>query len=437
MRTFSALFLIATLLFTSPDKARQQNDIVFAPSIHQLDVLLEYDVRAWLAANHPGATNIYAVMSSSENENGIFVSLAGMTPTTSPPYRWRMEDGNIIWTGTLKRVDGQMELYNPGEQVSRVSSKLAAPSRSSLLGGVGGGPDISFPWQVGTEMQYGVRGIHGGGFSINGIGLDFIGGDDMGEASAPPMVYASADGTIVDVCEDSHSTGIKVVGGENTIAYFHLQNDASLTQGTVYSKGDPIGSLVYGSFDDTCGTAEQQPSHYHIHWVVQDNSSGNFQAEGWQLKSSDAKWHRGNETVSTGQWILGGGGSGTLTDDPGSKPRSTLVIIPGKSSSGGGSAIWDYLLVGINTIYTTFKTWYAPTNPVNADNELMWVLAMNMFKTLIKDANVYLINDTLNILPLVYVYSAMLFLEGIKWVFVITLSVLNLAKDVKGLLATS
>lgn len=430
MKTFSSVILLVMLLFGSPTVSNdeQQPAIILAPSMHQLEPLLEYDVMQWLDINRPAATHIYAVMSNADNQYGVFVSLAGIDVSTPPPYDWQLEEGNVIWTGTLKRVAGELQLFTPGgHQANHTVYKLASPTLSAFLGGPGGGPEIAFPWQAGTKMQYGTRGIHGGGFNF-GIGLDFISGDDMGNDAAPPVIYASANGTIVNVCSDAFSTAVQLVEGENTFAYFHLENNASLTQGAVYTKGQPIGTLRYGSFNldmsEPCGWAEQQPNHYHLHWVVEDNNAGNFQAEGWILKSSDGKWHRGSETISINQWLLGGGGSGSLTDDPGSKPNSTLVIIAGQSSMGGGSSIWDYFLIAMNTLYGTVKGWYvANFQPANSENEKMWVLTANMFNTIIKDANIYLVNDTINIMPLFYAYSAMLALEAIKWGATIIISI--------------
>jgi hypothetical protein len=446
MKIITSLFIISYLL-GGYIPAQQVDAIIMAPSIHTMDVLLTNDISNWLDAMRPGGTNIYAVMNYTDNQNGIYISLAGLDPATPPPYNWQIENGqgesNVIWTGTLTRKAGKLELFTVPGVVQPVSnldlfnvlSVIEPVSKlgSMMFSGPGGGAEIAFPWSVGSKMMYGTRGVHGGGFSF-GIGLDFVGGNDLGAGVAGDTVYASAAGTITAVCRDSTSVGIKVEGGGNKIAYFHLKDSDILAEGTTFARGTPIGRLVHGQFNNTCGWAAQQPTHYHIHWVVEP-SAGKFRAEGYVLDTSSQKWTRGNEVISMSQYIQGGGGTGDI-DDPGS--GGGLVIIPGGESSGGGSSMWDFVVIGVNNIYGMFKTWYAPSvTLVNPQNEQMWTLAGNMMRTMIKDANVYLVNDSLNVLPFAIVYGVMLFMEGIKWIAIGILIVINLVKDIKGLALTS
>jgi hypothetical protein len=433
-----SLLLVVTFLMGMPVTQQQDNSIVMAPSLHavDLDPVLAYDLQHWLDQTRPGGTNIFSIMEYSENKNGIFISLAGIDPATPAPYNWNLEEGNVIWTGTVTRVHGQLQLFSP-DQVIAASIVPFASLLNIFLPAAGGGPDVAFPWQGGAKLMYGTRGVHGGGFGF-GIGLDFVGGNDLGSNVASDVVYASATGTVTAVCKDDYSAAIKVEGGGTKIAYFHfLLDTAGLEVGTTYARGAPIGRLRPGNFNggtSGCGWADQQANHYHLHWVVEP-ASGKYRAEGYQLSTSTQKWTRGNESVSTGQWITGGGGSSGLDDPAGT--GGPIVIVPGQGSSGGGASLWDFVIVSINTVYGYFKAWYMPQPMVNADNEQMWLLANNMLKTMIKDANVYLVNDALNIVPLVISYSVMLFLEGIKWLALTVLVVFNLVKDVKGLATTS
>jgi hypothetical protein len=287
--------------------AQQGDAIIMAPTIHTMDVLLTHDLTVWLDAMRPGGTHIYAVMNYTDNQNGIYISLAGLDPATPSPYNWQLENGqgesNVIWTGTLTRKAGKLELFTvPGavEPVSKLDlfsvAGVVQPviNLSSLMfGGAGGGAEIAFPWAAGSKMMYGMRGVHGGGFSF-GIGLDFLGGNDLGSGVAGDTVYASAAGTITAVCRDSTSVGIKIEGGGNKIGYFHLKDSAQLAEGTTFARGTPIGRLVHGPFNNTCGWAEQQQTHYHIHWVVEP-AAGKFRAEGYVLNTSTQEWVRGNE----------------------------------------------------------------------------------------------------------------------------------------------
>jgi hypothetical protein len=433
MKTLANITLIITMLVIVTPAAAQTEGIIFAPSIHQddMDVLLLHDLTEWLELTRPGGTHIFAVMNHSENVNGIFVSLAGISPTTPPPYQWQLEnnqgESNVVWTGTLTRVGGRLELFTVDQLMAHV------PKVANILPGPGGGADITFPWSVGSKMMYGTRGVHGGGFGF-GIGLDFVGGNDLGSGVAGDVVYASSSGTITAVCRDSTSVGIKVEGGGNKIAYFHLADDASLAEGTTYSRGAPIGKLVHGSFNNTCGWADQQPTHYHVHWVV-EAAGGRWQTEGYVLNTSTQVWTRGGENIKTGQYITGGGGTGGFDDPTGS--GDPLVIVPGQTSSGGGASMWDYVVIGINTIYGTFKTWYSPTRITNNDNEQLWIITANMARTMIKDANIYLVNDAINVLPLAMCYGVMLWLEAIKWLAMGIFVVFNLVKDLKGLAIAS
>jgi hypothetical protein len=105
-----------------------------------------------------------------------------------------------------------------------------------------------------------------------------------------------------------------------------------------FSQGSMMGTLVYGTFDDTCGNADQRPNHYHLHFGFEPANNA-MRLEGCILSTTTEKWTCGTSTVSAGQFLRGGGGSGV-------------------AGSGGGAiaqpSFWDYLVVGVLGIYDQF-----------------------------------------------------------------------------------
>lgn len=423
MRMLTALFLLAFLV----QPAQAVGVVLVDNDHHPLPTLFEYDVLVYLEQNRPADTHLYAVMAYDFNENGEFVSLAGLAPDTQPPYYWRLEDGNVIWIGTLTRIDGAIQLYQPGA----IAMNAKTPGLGKTLeAGPGGGVDIYLPWQAGKKMMFGSRAVHGGGFSVsNSIGLDWVGGDDFGADAASATVYASASGEVTAVCTDGTSAAYLVEGGGNQIAYFHLEIDNLIGMGDTVARGQPIGSLVYGNFDDTCGWASQQPDHYHLHWVVVP-ANNRFRAEGWTLDTTTARWTRGNETIRTGQWVTGGGGFGSLDngeDDPASGPGS-VVITPGdpEMSGGGGAHLWDYVVIGLNQMYTTFKGYYVPEDYSTEDSDELFRVSENMMRTMIQDWNIILVNDVINLTPWFILIGVILGAEVVRWVMITVLFGFNI-----------
>jgi hypothetical protein len=418
MKPFATLILFLAWLMPA---AQTSGAILVESQRHPLPALFQIDVVSFLSTTPPAETQLYAVMSYAMNTHGEFVSLAGLDPNTPPPYDWSLEDGNVIWTGTLTRVNGVIELYQPNRARAQVMplASVAYPLIQLLPSLDGGGTEIYFPWATGSQMMFGTRGVHGGGFGITGaVGIDWLSGDDFGGLAAPPTVYASTDGTITDVCTDDHSMAIKVEGTAETIGYYHLEIDSAMTNGTTVTRGQPIGNLVYGSFNDDCGWAEQQPDHYHLHWVIVPDGNS-YQAEGWTLHTGDEEWSRGSTTVGPSQWLQGGGGFGSYgsgEDDPGSAGTGTLVIVPGQdtASSGGGKHLWDYVLLGVNSFYTAFKNFYMPSDPVNAGNEQFWTIAANMMRAMVETANLVLVNDVITFAPVYILTGVVLGLQIIK-----------------------
>lgn len=411
-------FFLSLAIFFAP---LQQGGVILVPSEHHsVPTLFEYDTVLWLENNRPADTNLYAVMDYSFNRNGEFISLAGLAPDLPAPYDdWSIfENHNVIWTGTLVRKDGIVTEFLP------YGASGNAPKFASITQ-AGGSTAIYFPWQAGKKMMFGERGVHGGGFGVSGaVGIDWVGGDQFPE-SANNTVYASASGTVTQVCEDGTSMALLVAGTE-TIGYFHLEPNTDIETGDTITRGQPLGYLIYGSFpEDDCGWASQQSYNYHLHWVIVP-SGGYYRSEGWVLNTGAVAWERGNEKVKTKQWLNGGGGSGTPPgDDDGTMPP-VIIIDPGDpgNSGGGGGKLFDYVVLGINEIYGFFKSYYVVDEAVVTAQEDSFVMANNMMRTMIQDWNLLLVNDVIALQPWYMLAMTIFIAEFVRWAIIIVLTVL-------------
>lgn len=196
------------------------------------------------------------------------------------------------------------------------------PTRTPIPEVGGGGSTVNFPWEAGKQMYFGTLGVHGNG-EFGTVGMyfvDWVGGSQYGPNSAGPNMYASADGTIDYICQDSYAMGFRT-NGTNPMFYLHLNRSAPVSFGDELSKADPIGTLRGGDFCTgnprpagcQCGYADNTPTSYHIHWGFKP-SNGYFCAEGWCLNIASQVWTKGSDQVRVGGWMTGGGGIGSYVD---------------------------------------------------------------------------------------------------------------------------
>jgi hypothetical protein len=426
MNTLSATFL-SLMLLVFP--FFQQGGIVLVPNDnHPMPTLVEYDTVLWLENNRPADTHLYVVMSYAFNRNGEFISLAGLDPSTPPPYAWQLEDGNVIWTGTVKRSGGQIENFRPYGETGGIT-KLAR------LVEAGGSTSLYLPWQAGQKMMFGERGVHGGGFGISGaIGIDWVGGDRF-DGSASNVVYASTSGTVTDTCTDDTSAAVLIEssGGEK-VGYFHLELNTHVEQGDLITRGQPIGTLRYGNFDDTCGWAAQQSYNYHLHWVIVP-AEGYYRAEGWVLNVGGVYWERGNERINKRQWLAGGGGTGGAPpgEDDG-EPPPVVIIVPGDpgGSGGGGSKLFDFVVLAINEIYSYFRQYLTVDAELLTMQEDSYVMAGNVMRTMIQDWNLLLVNDVITITPWYWFIMIVFTGEIVRSVIILVIMALVSLKKMPG-----
>jgi hypothetical protein len=203
---------------------------------------------------------------------------------------------------------------------------------------------VLFPFDAGTFVIYGPRGVHGSGdYGTSGmVAVDLVSGPDLGGSAASDAVYASDAGNVDYVCNDGTTTAIRThnTGTGDYFIYAHMIHNSNLSMDHSFQQSEYIGSVKSGSFDDDCGWAEQASNHYHNHWMFKP-SNGHFQAEGCILTISSEQWTCGTQTVGVGGQLFGGGGSGSGSDDP---------TNPGGVANREKS-FWDYVLIGFVDIF--------------------------------------------------------------------------------------
>jgi hypothetical protein len=238
-----------------------------------------------------------------------------------------------------------------------------------------------FPFASGTAAQYGPRGVHAAGYGTSGMqAVDLVGGDAMGSSAMPPKTFAADAGTIDYVCYDGTSIAVRTYNSTtgDYFIYAHMLSNASLVEGHAFTRGAFMGSLKYGTFDDTCGWASQGDNQYHLHWGVAPKGGG-FQVGSCILTVSTQKWQCGSNVVTVGGWLTGGGGY-------------TSGQAGGEASgrSGAGETVtdptfFDYVLTGVLTIvdrgilkllpsHSAFEYTYVLFNVVTVVLKIIWVL---------------------------------------------------------------
>lgn len=310
-------------------------------------------INVWLATSAPYDAPYYAVTYVQPGVEKTLVSLVALN-ISDPDQEWHfVEEGNtpsaVVWIGSVE--------VHPNGDVYPFSSNAQANGRGVVHRAVprlsGGGAYVAFPWQAGKGVVYGKRGIHGSGdYGTSGmVAVDLLSGTDLGSGAANDKVYAADAGEIDYVCNDGTSVAVRTYNSStgDYFLYAHLLNNANLTIGTSFSRGQSFGSLKHGSFNDsstTCGWAEQASNHWHVHWMFTP-SGGAFRAEDCILETSDSKWHCGaTQVIGTGGWLLGGGGTGST--------GSTGTHDPGRTTTNLESSLWDNILVAVAFIIDPF-----------------------------------------------------------------------------------
>jgi len=335
------IILLAALMFVWASPALAQSEpphVIYStkPISGELTDFLD----AWLASDPPSDALGYVVTYAKTKPSGTTqVSLAGVN-IESIPEEWSLFESmdTVVWLGSVTVAEDGTVTPFTAPQARRAGGVFLAPMLPA-----GGGTYVSFPFQSGTAMIYGPRGVHGSGdYGTSGmLAVDLVSGDDLGAAAAPPYAYASDAGTIDYVCDDGTTIAVRTHNGstDDYFLYAHLLDNASLALDETFTRGQLLGNIKYGSFDDDCGWADQQDDHYHIHWMFEPDG-GSFQAEGCVLGVSSQKWTCGTETIGTGGWIRGGGGYGSGLDN-----------LTGGAGANAEPSFWDGLIVVFISIF--------------------------------------------------------------------------------------
>lgn len=412
---YVTVLLIASF-FILPGQVRADED---APQIIKTTKPISADIRAaveaWIGSEDaPVNVPYWAITYHQARGADTLVSLVALDLIT-PDQSWRItDDDKVVWMGTVI-VDNlflTVEMYSSDPYDDQASMfKAASPSNAA-----GGGSYVRFPWVAGMTMMYGPRGVHaaggGGEYATGFLAVDFVGGDDMGSGVAPPQVYAVTAGEVDYVCSDSTSTLIRTYNSTTNdyFIYAHLLDNANLELEHEFSAGALIGNLKYGSFNDTCGWAEQSSRHYHLHFGFQA-ASNTMRMENCILNTGTEKWTCGTQTVSTGQFLRGGGGVSSGGDSGG-----LSIQQPG---------FFDYVLTGAITIFDRTVVRAMPSHTSLQYTNVIYTSA----KLAIRMAFV-LVRSNINLGPLV---SVVLLGFGIKAIFSLAEFIVFLFKAWKSL----
>ncbi len=296
-----------------------QATVRMAPGTVAVDKDIESAVRQALIdvpdAVHP--PDYYAITDVRKADSWLFVSVIGLMGLDADLH-WNLLD-NGSWFGLvllhqdengrwISAVEGTIRFSLllsdvPSEILSYIGKQTLDPLQRRPLSS----SDANrFPWQSGTQMQYGILGVHDNGFSSVVSGwkaVDFLSDGNTGAGHAPNRLLAATAGSIGYVCNDGTSAAIRI----GDLFYTHLLYNGNLYSGKYFSEGEEIGQLRPGSFSDSCGYASQGSSWFHVHWGFPN--TGSFHVEGWTLSLSDGKWRRGGETRGVLSWFQAGGTS--------------------------------------------------------------------------------------------------------------------------------
>jgi hypothetical protein len=278
----------------------------------------------------------------SDPYGGWYVSLAHITGMEAPYTGWNVET-NSDWMGAMQCS---------GEEWSWTCSYYTPAYGGQEIQG------LVWPFKTGTWAVYGSSGVHhdSGSMMPGDSAVDFV-GDDSWSGGMSPEVYAVASGVVVAHCDGVHNGGIRVSGPSGDFMYFHLQpGQPKMEMGTSIARGERIGILAYGTFNDSpCGYANQGATQYHIHFGFLP-SGGFFQIGGCNLNLSTQNWLCGSTTIGVlGHLVNNGGSAPAPTVTPGGP---TVTPNPGQIGTVvGGEHIWNGLIAGfVSFIQTTVRT---------------------------------------------------------------------------------
>lgn len=418
-KLFSLLLLLAFLVPAKPAHADGGAEIVLATvqiSNEQHAALIDF-----LNTTPPVAAHQYALTYASTQGTLTYISLVALSDNVLAED-WSLEDAeNTLWMGTVT-IEAP---YNTVQYLN--VPELPKTARPSTLG-EGGGPDIAFPWEAGKSVLFGPRGVHGDGDygTVGMYAIDAVVNANFGTNIAEAVIYASYDGTIDYVCADDTSTAIRTDDGEgNVFVYAHIVNNETLDYGTSYTRGEPIGGMVFGTFGDVCGWGNQQDTSAHVHWMF-NPLNGYYQAEDCVINVGTDSVTCGSSEIQAGGFIQGGGGSGGyiyIEQDDGEGGTETVIVydtddLPASTekdiitrAESGDMTFFDYILVGTfsilnNTVLAIFPVHEEPLEYIAVIKTSAIVIFRIAYVLLVSNINVGLFMGVMTFLILFWIIKS-------------------------------
>ncbi len=252
------------------------------------------------------AADHYAITDLRPAGDWTFVSLVALTGLGGD-LNWNL--GDASWAGLVllyQSQDGSWDGALAGtagfsDLLAKVPDGVLAPAARAgldpLTRSAAAAEPYIFPWELGTDMLYGISGVHTAGFIAGWKAVDFLSDGNTAVLNAPNRLLAAASGSISYVCRDSVNVAIRI----GDLFYVHLIDNSNLTVGHYFDQSEELGQLKTGSFGDYCGWASQSSNWFHVHWGFPD--TGTFTAGGWTLDLSDELWRRDGEVKGVGSWF--------------------------------------------------------------------------------------------------------------------------------------
>jgi len=268
------------------------------------DANLQEAVFAALCSETPGlfAGDQFAVTSERDEGDWRLISIASLNgPQCTPEYIGSGKCGSLILA--IKDLPSGWDTALAGtplfsSYLSRIPDALLSPEAKTYLDPVTFSSakegkssttlGFKFPWPTGNWEYW-----HGWEHSPTPA-LDI----GVHGTTADTRVLASNDGYISHICRSSNGQSANItinhVGGV-TLEYYHLDKSSlgsGIIEGRPVLRGQLLGHLLPGSFNDSCGNAVQ--SGAHLHWVIPTDND--FTADGWTIQYPDNTWRKGAET---------------------------------------------------------------------------------------------------------------------------------------------
>jgi len=357
------------LLFPATARAQGTASASVVDTTVYVSPVIRSAIDAWLAVSPPVALPYYAITYVHQRANGdTFVSLAALN-IAHPTDKWRITDHTVAWMeSAIVRPDYSVILVT---QKPKLKIDFAIPSLAP-----GGGSDISFPWEYGKKMMYGIEGIHaaggGGAYAVGFNAVDFLGGSDLGSGVASNKVYAAFPGVVDYVCSDPVTTLVRTAdtASGNRFIYAHMLDNANLVEAHAFIKGQMIGTLKSGTFDDECGWADQTNLHYHLHFGF-EMANNSYRIQNCILSGTTEDWMCGSDNVSAGEYLLSESLSCVGCHDGGisvTNPSFWDMVITGFDQ------LWSTLILANLPPHETMEYTYVILNTVVLVLKIAWVM---------------------------------------------------------------